>query len=223
MTKFEARAAISALCLIVSSCGEAQTSTPAPATTAESTSPAEAPFEQYWTARDRLDRRTCAARSCGVVGQLVFRESAQVYETANGWARISQVYDGSCVNRRSEYVDRGETACTEANGFSDGRFAEWVELAGLSTTRPPDPAATATPDESLVAQSDDFARHRRAFAAAAAQLIADGRCTRADFAEMGGWMKSQNRRDEPIYFTYCGGMTNANKIYLDASTRRIFR
>lgn len=90
--------------------------------------------------------------------------------------------------------------------------------------RPADPAASAAADETLVAQSDDFQRHRRAFAAAAAQLIADGRCTRQDFLEMGGWLKSVNEyRDQPVYFTYCGGMTNANKIYLDASTGRIFR
>ena len=59
---------------------------------------------------------------------------------------------------------------------------------------------------------------------AAAQLIAGGTCTRKDFKDMGGWMKSVNQyRDRPVYFTYCGGMTSANKIYLDASTGKTFR
>ncbi len=99
-----------------------------------------------------------------------------------------------------------------------------MEVRAHSTTRPADPATTAAADESLIAQSDDFQRHRRAFAAAAAQLIADGRCTRQDFLEMGGWLKSVNEyQDQRVYFTYCGGMTNANKIYLDASTGRLFR
>lgn len=194
---------------------------PAPAATARAP---EAQYEQYWATAERVDRRTCAARSCGVVGQLFFRESAHVYEITNGWARITQPYDGSCANGRSEYVDSGAVACNEANGFTDGRFAEWVELSRLSTERPANPAVTAAADEALVAQSDDFTRYRRAFATAAAQLIADGRCSRGDFQEMGGWIKSVNQyRDQPVYFTYCGGMTNANKIYLDASTGRIFR
>ena len=29
-------------------------------------------------------------------------------------------------------------------------------------------------------------------------------------------------RDEPVYFTYCGGMTISNRIYLNAETGRIF-
>lgn len=181
-------------------------------------------IEQHWVTTERLDRRTCPSRRCGVVGQLMFRDAARVYETTDGWARISEPYDASCVAGRSEYVDSGQASCTEANGISGGRFAEWVEVGALSTTRPADPAATAATDETLVAQSDDFQRHRRAFAQAAAQLIADGRCTRQDFIEMGGWLKSVNEyRDQPVYFTYCGGMTQAHKIYLDASTGRIFR
>lgn len=145
----------------------------------------------------------------------MFRESAHVYEIADGWARVTEPYDASCAGGRSEYVDSGEAACTEANGITNGRFAEWVEVSALSTPRPADSAATAiaTADESLVAQSDDLQRHRRAFASAAAQLIADSRCTRQDFLEMGGWMKSVNQyRDQPVYFTYCDGMTNAGSI-----------
>ena len=53
-------------------------------------------------------------------------------------------------------------------------------------------------------------------------MIQSGRCTAADFEEQGGWMKSTNHRDAPIYFTYCGGMTVANRIYLDAETGRLF-
>lgn len=215
--------AITLACLALWACDAPPASNTEPAQTDAAVADGGA-FEQYWTTAERLDRRTCAARSCGVVGQLMFRESAHVYEIADGWARITNPYDGSCGSGRSEYVDRGTAACSETNGFVDGKFAEWVELNGLSTDRPADPAQSAAADETLVAQSDDFARHRRAFATAAAQLISDGRCTRADFEEMGGWMKSVNQyRDQPVYFTYCGGMSNANKIYLDASTGRIFR
>lgn len=181
------------------------------------------PAERMWVSGQYSDRRTCPSTRCGVVGRLFHREAADVIERRSGWGRISQPYDAGCVNGRSEYVDEGNDSCTAANGIRDGRFAEWVQLASLTATRPPDPAQTASDDERPVRNSDDFAQYRRAFVRAASQLIGDGRCTAADFEEMGGWMKSTNFRNQPIYFTYCGGMMLSNKIYLNAATGRIFR
>lgn len=179
--------------------------------------------QAMWVSSDRAERRTCPSTSCGEVGRLFHRERVVVLEQRDGWVRITEPYSASCVNGRSEYVETGQAECTEANGISNGEFSEWVALSDLATEQPADPATSATVDEALVSQSDDFATHRAAFVAAANELIGDGRCTAADFEEMGGWVKSTSHRDEPIYFTYCGGMTIANRIYLDASTGRIFR
>ncbi|MEG8222247.1 hypothetical protein OSJ57_16695 [Sphingomonas sp. HH69] len=122
----------------------------------------------------------------------------------------------------SEYVDAGKNTCTTDNGIINGRFAEWVPMSALSKNRPADPAANATGSEYLVAQSDDFKRYRDAFTEVATKLIADGRCTPADFEYQGGWMKSVNQyRDEPVYFTYCGGMISENKIYMNAESRQV--
>lgn len=178
--------------------------------------------EQMWVTAQYLDRHTCPSRTCGIVGRLFFRESADVQERRNGWARVSRSYDASCVNGRSEYVDKGNDRCNRDNGVEGGQFAEWVELRSLSATRPPDPAATASSAERLVANSDDFAQHRAAFTRAAEQLISTGRCTEADFTELGGWVKSTIERDAPVYFMYCGGMTLANKVHLNAATGRIY-
>lgn len=157
-----------------------------------------------------------------MVGRLSFREAVTVLEERGAWVRITKEYDGACENGQSRYVDVGDKACTSANGFRDGRFSEWVRKEHLSATRPADPANTATTDESLVAQSDDFARYRRQFASIAAKLIADGRCTKAEFAEQGGFVKSvTEHRNEPIYFIYCGGMTAANKLYVNAKTGEV--
>lgn len=117
----------------------------------------------------------------------------------------------------------GNSACEPSNEITDGQFAEWVSAEFLSETRPPDPAAGASGAEALVAGSDDFARYRTAFAQAAQSLIADRRCTERDFRDMGGWVKSSNHRNQPIYFTYCGGSTVANRLYLNAETGEIFR
>ena len=177
---------------------------------------------KLWVTSERLQRHSCPSESCGIVGQLFFREAAIVLERRGGWARISKRYDASCSGGRSEYVDKGNAECSPANGIVDGKFAEWVKAEHLSATRPPDPAATAAEDEKLVKDSDDFGKYRRAFVTAARTLIGDGRCTAGDFEENGGWMKSSNHRDEPIYFMYCGGFTAANRIYLDAASGRIF-
>jgi hypothetical protein len=146
-----------------------------------------------------------------------------VYEEREGWARISKYYDAACKNGKSEYVDSGDDTCDGANGIEDGRVAEWVSSRHLTDNRPADPATGATGDYALVAQSDDYRIYKDVFARAASELIDSGKCTRADFEEMGGWIKSINHRDKPIYFTYCGGMRIEHRIYLNAFTGRVSR
>jgi len=178
---------------------------------------------KMWVSAERIDRHTCASAACGVVGRLDFREAVDVHERNGDWIRVSKFYDASCLNGRSEYVDEGNAACVSDNGIVDGKFAEWVQARHLSNTRPADPAEAAAADEQLIKDSDDFTRHRRAFVTAARALIDRGECTGADLQENGGFVKSSNHRDEPIYFTYCGGYTTANRIYLNAKTGEIFR
>jgi hypothetical protein len=176
-----------------------------------------------WVTIDRLHRRTCPATDCGSVGVLSFREKATVYDERDGWARITRPYDASCQNGKSLYVDAGNAMCDSANGIVVGRFAEWASAEYLSPTRPADPAAGATGNHELISGSDDYRIHKDVFARAAADLIASGRCSRADFEETGGWVKSMNHRSKPVYFTYCGGMSIPNRLYLDASTGKVFR
>ena len=177
-----------------------------------------------WVTADRLNRRTCPQPSCGSVGVQFRGDGVTIYERSNGWARITGPYNASCFNGVSEYVDSGNDACEEANGIVDGRFAEWVSAQYLSSERPPGPAAGATGDYALVSGSDDYAAYKDAFAKAASGLIANGSCSRADFEEMGGWLKSSLRgAEEPVYFTYCGGLTLDDRIYFNASTGEVFR
>jgi hypothetical protein len=193
--------------------------TPSPEPDVAANVESESSEGKLWVTSERLDRHTCAAETCGVVGQLFFREAATPLENKAEWVRITKIYDAACEGGKSQYVDKGNAACLPSNGIVNGKFSEWVRSNHLSKTRPADPALTAKVDETLVAESDDFQKYRKPFAKLAAQLIADGRCTEADFKEMGGWVKSVNEhRDKPVYFTYCGGMTAANKIYINAET-----
>lgn len=178
---------------------------------------------EAWVTTDRLNRRTCPAVTCGVVGSLMFREKAIIYEEENGWARVSEYYDAFCQNGLSQYVDSGNASCTESNGIVNGHFAEWVSEKYLSNTRPADPSAGATGDYALVSGSDDYRIYKDIFAKAAASLIASGQCTEQDFRNMGGWLKSTNHRDSPVYFTYCGEMLIQNRLYLNAATGDVFK
>lgn len=178
---------------------------------------------KLWVTSDRLERRTCPSEECGSVGQLMFREGVTVFEVKGAWSRISKPYSASCSSYGySQYVERGNKACTEANGIVDGQFAEWVSSKHLSAERPADPSEGARGDAELVKGSDDFRLHKAQFASAARKLIDAGTCTVADFQEMGGWMKSTSQGPN-AYFTYCGGMTNSNKVYLDISTGQTSR
>lgn len=197
-----------------------------PTTRQVRTAPPPAPpqsGEAYWVTSDRLNRRTCPSENCGAVGWLLFREKATVQEVRDGWGRVSKYYQASCENGVSRFVDSGNSSCTEGNGIVDGRLAEWVSMRYLSRERPADPAAGATSNAALVAQSDDYRVHKDAFIKAASELIQSGRCTAKDFTDNGGWVKSTAQPNKPVYFMYCGGFTNANRLYLNATTGEVYR
>lgn len=177
---------------------------------------------KMWVTSDRLARHTCPSASCGVVGRLFFREAADVAEIEGNWGRVSKRYDASCSGGNSAYVDDGNAACVGDNGIVDGQLAEWVEIAYLSPNRPADPAEGAIGVSKLIAGSDDFRTYEAAFVNAAQKLMESGQCTEADFKEMGGFMKSTNNQG-PVYFIYCGGMTAANRLYLNAATGKTYR
>ncbi|MFD2205525.1 hypothetical protein [Kiloniella antarctica] len=175
-------------------------------------------IKKKWVTSDKLNRRTCPSTSCGVVGRLFFREAAHVHEVKGGWARVSKYYNASCTSGRSELVDSGDSKCAPKNGIVDGKFAEWVSVLYLSSSRPEDPAKDASGDELLIAQSDDYRIYKKAFLKATRSLIEQDRCTKKDFIDNGGWVKSYTHRTKPIYFTYCNGY---NKVYLNTKTGKI--
>ena len=180
--------------------------------------------EKSWVSSDRLNSRTCPAIHCGIVGHFFYRERVTIYEVKNGWARVSKYYDASCRNGKSEYVDSGDAKCSPANGVKNGKFAEWVSLQYLAAKRPSDPGAGTVGIAKLVSQSDDFRKYKSAFVKASTELMASGKCTKDDFEKSGGWVKSTTTyHDRPVYFTYCGGLTHSNRLYLDASNGRIFQ
>jgi hypothetical protein len=71
--------------------------------------------------------------------------------------------------------------------------------------------------------SDDYKKHKNNFVKSTKQLVQSGKCSISEFKDIGGWVKSEKYKKEPIYFTYCGGMKLSNKIYVNALTGDIYK
>ncbi len=141
-------------------------------------------------------------------------EKVEVLEVKDGWARISRYYDGG------------------SEGLS-GDVAHWVFARHLSAT----PAAEGLPakppaGENIVVSSqileaikssDDLPKYRNTFAWVSAKLVDSGTCKLSDFRDIGGWWRSAAHKPGPVYYTYCGGGSNNDRIYVNAVTGEIFR
>lgn len=134
--------------------------------------------------------------------QLYRGDKVHLLEKRAGWGRISDFY---------EYEEGGP------------QMAEWISLEGL-TVEPP----VITAEERIqtlkgyVERSDDFLLHQEKFLKATDSLLKEGRCTPNDFLNLAGWVRSVTFRHEPIYFIYCGGLNQGDKIYLNVKTDKIF-
>ncbi|MCF6370963.1 CCDC34 family protein [Rhizobium halophilum] len=74
-----------------------------------------------------------------------------------------------------------------------------------------------------ILKSDDYLRYKEAFQTASAKLVKKGTCTEQDLNYWGGWTRSVAHKPKPVYFTYCGGATVSNRIYINTESREIFQ
>lgn len=93
-------------------------------------------------------------------------------------------------------------------------------LAACNRTPPP-PMPTYAEINSALLQSSDYPTHSSRFISATTNLIESGRCTLKEIQDQGGWLRSTNIPGN-VYFTYCGGATSANRVYLDVDTGKVF-
>ena len=88
---------------------------------------------RMWIKKDGGIRRTCPSMACGTVGRFFPGESVLVYESVDGWSRVSIYYSAGCFDGRSAYVEEGPDRCLPENGIKDGEFAEWTLSDTLSS------------------------------------------------------------------------------------------
>lgn len=156
----------------------------------------------YYVVANRLSVRLGPSPTATITNTLNRKQKVEVYEVKNGWARVSSYYNGA-VEAKS------------------GQVARWVSAKYLSSNKPKDSFSSNTPLEKAIRGSDNYARYRENFINLSQNLINQGRCSIADYKEMGGWLRSSNHKSKPIYFTYCGGFSKGHKVYINAKTGKI--
>jgi hypothetical protein len=177
------------------------------------------PSQTRWTTAERLTIRTCPSKSCGITGWVTEGTRFTIYEERNGWSRISELGSAMCLSGRSEAVDSGNNACTEANGIVQGLVARWVSSEYLSDDKPEAPKAVDGCVDLRLESSDNYRKYASQFCAASAKMIKDGTCSARDFQEW-SWSSSPARGPD-YYLTYCGGSTVQNRYYLNIRTGAI--
>jgi hypothetical protein len=137
-----------------------------------------------------------------VVDTIYKGEKVVVLEKSNGWYRISDYL---------VYEDGGEET------------AEWLDAKGLSDAEP-----VIKEQERLeildgyLQKSDDLKDNLEIFRNKTQLLLDDNTCEPEDFTELRGWVRSVTYKQRNVYFIYCGGLEQENKIYLDVDSGEIF-
>lgn len=137
-----------------------------------------------------------------VVDTIYKGEKVVVLEKSNGWYRISDYL---------VYEEGGEET------------AEWLDAKGLSDAEP-----VIKEQERLeildgyLQKSDDLKDNLEIFRNKTQLLLDDNTCEPEDFTELGGWVRSVTYQQRNVYFIYCGGLEQENKIYLDVDSGEIF-
>lgn len=156
----------------------------------------------YFVSANRLSVRLGPSPEASITSTFNRKQKVEVFEIKNGWARVSRYYDGTVEGK-------------------SGEVARWVSAKYLSSDKPKDAFSNNTPLENSIKSSDNYAQYRNNFIKLSKKLIDKGRCSISDYKEMGGWLRSSSHKPKPIYFTYCGGFSNHNKVYINAKTGEI--
>lgn len=157
---------------------------------------------EYYVIERRINVYNKPENQALIVDTLYKGEKVSVLEKADGWFRLSDYI---------VYEEGGEET------------AEWVDSKGLSDAEP-----VIKEQERLeildgyLQKSDDLKTHLDMFRNKTQQLLDDETCDPSDFEELGGWVRSVTYKKRNVYFIYCGGLEQENKIYLDVDKGEIF-
>ena len=162
---------------------------------------------EYWVAVDRVQIRAAPDPKAKATSYNSRGWKMPVFEVKNGWGRTSKYYDGSVDGLHAQ-------------------IAEWVPMSALDTVQPPaETVHLGDPDVThYLTDSDNFGRYRKVMIKAAQELIANHACTVEDFKMNGAWSQEpEGGASNPVYFTYCGSMTSAGRVFLNVRTGKTYK
>lgn len=136
---------------------------------------------------------------------------------------VDTLYKGEKVTALEK--DRGWYRISDYLVYKEGgvETAEWLNAQGLSNSEP-----VIQEQERLeildgyLQKSDDYKRHLDMFREKTQGLLDDNTCEPEDFEELGGWVRSVTYQQRNVYFIYCGGLEQENKLYLDVDSGETF-
>ncbi|MCG9677375.1 hypothetical protein [Vibrio sp. Isolate24] len=181
---------------------EANKEPPPPPVKEEKAPPPKPEVTDFYVSPEKLGVREYPQYEAFVESVVYRGDKLHILEKKNGWGRISPYY---------VYEEGGE------------EVAEWVPMEALLEVAP-----TITKEErvetvsSYIEESDDFKLHFEMFVQKTDQLLKEKTCVPEDFEETSGWIRSLTFEQKDVYFVYCGGIKQANKVYLDVQTGEIF-
>jgi hypothetical protein len=158
------------------------------------------PFTEYFVISPGVEVFAKPTFESQVVGKTELREVVKVYEERNRWSRVQ-----SWVN--------------ETTGKS-----QWIYNEHLSLENPGDTVQERYRDiKQLIVRTDDFEQHEARFIELTDQVLQSQQCSQSDLEQLQGWIRSFNYPDEPIYYSYCGGLDVEDKLYINLDNGDIFR
>ncbi len=123
------------------------------------------------------------------------KQTTNVYEFKDGWARISKFKDNS-----------------------KWAYAKYLtKVTHQSSSQVKEPKIDTRLLKYLV-KSDNYEKHSKVFINVSQRLISNHVCRVSDFKKTSGWIELA--KDE-LYFTYCGGFNKKDKIYINLLTNKI--
>lgn len=149
------------------------------------------------------------------------QQETKVYELQDGWARISK----SKTNAKWAYAKfltkntpKKSKPTIEKKPEPQAKEEPKIEV---NEAPPKQEEKTKFVDRRLqriISKSDGFKQHSKMFILVSQKLVSSQICKVTDFRKTRGWIEIY---ENELYFTYCGGFSRKNKIFLNLKTNEL--
>ena len=145
----------------------------------------------YYVKANVLEERLAPSSTGSVTNRIYRQQKVEVFELKDGWARVSEYYDGSVEGK-------------------NGQVARWVSAGGLSVSRPKDLPQPKVPTDPRIAkdaipkvgEGGLTEQDVQILYKGALKFLNSGQCSRIEYGD-----KSVDKPN--TYYVNCGGPRNS--------------